>query len=196
MSISDGILVSPQLKPTGDEGAAHRQAFISGFQRLAPRFRSAQKDLLDWLADAHAALGRADRERIGAFFARLSGAADHIAFRGHELPDFTHRSRDQMKLFSPKGSNVTEKTQFFDEAVASAFERFYPEGTPAPEAIVHVTCTGYSAPSGAQKLVSSRGWGAADASAACLSHGLLRRTSGPEDCLRPDDFPVPLRSIH
>jgi len=153
------ILISPLSKPATREVSIEHQGFITGFQEVPTRFRSSQKDLLDWLADAHATLGQADRKLMTALFSRYSGSTDSIAFRGHELPDFTHRSWEQMRLFTPRGSNVIEKAQFFDEAVSSAFDRLYPAGSTAPEALVHVTCTGYSAPSGAQKLVSSRGWG-------------------------------------
>jgi len=40
-----------------------------------------------------------------------------------------------------------------------AFEKFFPEKSVAPSAIIHVTCTGYCAPSAAQQLVSENGWG-------------------------------------
>jgi len=159
MNILDGILSSSALEPMREENVAHRRTFITGFQGISPRFRSSQEDLLEWLTDAHAALGQADREQIRTFLARCSRSANPIAFRSHELPDFTHRAWDRMRLFSPNGSTVTEKTQFFNEAVTMVFERLYPTGTAAPEALVHVTCTGYSAPSGAQRLVALRGWG-------------------------------------
>jgi predicted naringenin-chalcone synthase len=133
--------------------------FISGFQEVPPRFRASQKKLLAWLAEAHTVLGGADHERIREQISRCSGPPGHIAFRRFELPDFTHRVWRRMRLFSPKGSTVDEKTRFFDEAVGAVFKRLYPAGSPAPQALVHVTCTGYSAPSGAQKLVAARGWG-------------------------------------
>jgi predicted naringenin-chalcone synthase len=147
------------MTPRRTKSKFEGHAFITGFQAISPRFRTSQRRLLSWLVDAHTVLGNADRERISAWISRYSASADHIAYRSHELPDFRHRSWDRMRLFSPRGSNVVEKTQFFNETVATAFERMYPAGSAAPEALVHVTCTGYSAPSGAQKLVSSRGWG-------------------------------------
>lgn len=36
------------------------------------------------------------------------------------------------------------------------FEKFYPEGSCFPQDIIHVSCTGYVAPSGGQKLVAKR----------------------------------------
>jgi predicted naringenin-chalcone synthase len=134
-------------------------AFLSGFQSLAPRFRASQREHLAWLADAHATLGHAHPERMRALFLHYSGSTDAIAHRAHELPDFTHRDWNTMRLFSPKGSNVQQKNDFFDEAVSRAFQRFYPTRHSAPDALVHVTCTGYSAPSAAQKLVAARRWG-------------------------------------
>ncbi len=145
--------------------------FLSGFQSIAPRFRTTQKDGLSWLVDAHVraetphprslSLGQRDGVRgdIEAMFERYGASAEHIDARGHELADFTHRRWDEMTLFGPKGSDLGQKTRFFDERVREIFERFYPLDAAAPRTLVHVTCTGYASPSGAQRLVSTRDWG-------------------------------------
>lgn len=133
--------------------------FISGFQSTSPRFRTSQTALLNWLIEAHVRAGGADRKSLEALFSRYSASADQIRMRGHELADFSHHDGDQMRLFGPVGSDLAQKTDFFQERANEIFERYYPAGARAPGAIVHVTCTGYCSPSGAQRLVSSRGWG-------------------------------------
>jgi predicted naringenin-chalcone synthase len=132
---------------------------VSGFQSIAPRFRSDQKALLNWLVEAHLRAGTAERQSIEALFDRCSASTEHIQTRGHELPDFSHRRWNEMRLFGPQGSDLREKTRFFDERTRAILETFYPEQAAAPAAIVHVTCTGYTAPSAAQHLVSQRHWG-------------------------------------
>jgi len=159
MKLSATVQLAPRDISRNHEARNIRPAFISAFQEIAPRFRGSQKAHLRWLAEAHIALGNADPKMIRESLARCNNAANPIAFRHHELPDFSHRTWNTMRLFSPGGSTIEEKTRFFDEAVLSVFERLYPVGRAAPQAIVHVTCTGYSAPSGAQKLVSQRDWG-------------------------------------
>ena len=94
-----------------------------------------------------------------AMLARYSASAEQIITRGHELADFTHRRWDEMELFGPGGSDLGRKTRFFEERAKEIFERYYPLNAAAPGAIVHVTCTGYAAPSAAQRLVSLRHWG-------------------------------------
>jgi len=136
----------------------YRGLCIAGFQAISPRFRTPQSALQDWLTEAHVNAGGPAPESMRNLFSRYSASADRIAYRGHELSDFTHRRWEEMRLFGPAGSDLAQKTKFFDECVLSVFERLYPAESPAPDAIVHVTCTGYSAPSGAQRLVSSRGW--------------------------------------
>jgi predicted naringenin-chalcone synthase len=133
--------------------------FISGFQSIAPCFRTPQTTLLHWLSDAHVRAGGVDRTLMETLFARYSASADQIATRGHELADFVTPNEQEMRLFGPGGSDLAQKTKFFQERVNEIFERYYPVGARAPSAIMHVTCTGYSSPSGAQRIVSSRGWG-------------------------------------
>lgn len=134
-------------------------SFLTGFQSIAPRYRSAQDDLLSWLVDSHARTGSVERHVMEPLFARYSAASEQIAYRSHELADFTHRRWDEMRLFGPQGSDLGKKTRFFEERVQEIFERLYPAQAKPPRSLVHVTCTGYVAPSGAQKLVSSRQWG-------------------------------------
>jgi predicted naringenin-chalcone synthase len=159
MKTSDRVQIFPLLEDGLERTVRARRAHIAAFQEQPLRFRSPQKKSLEWLAEAHVALGGADPRFIRALLSRYSASPDQIAFRQHELPDFTHRRWKEMRLFSPKGSDTTQKAAFFDETVSSVFERLYPEEAPAPKAIVHVTCTGYNAPSGAQRLVSARDWG-------------------------------------
>ncbi len=137
----------------------HPPICLTGFQIIAPRFRSTQKALLGWLMSAHARSGTLSRDQIESLFARYSASPEQIAFRGHELSDFTHERWEDMRLFGTEGSDIARKTEFFDESIDSVFESLYPIGAAAPKNLIHVTCTGYSAPSGAQRLVSARHWG-------------------------------------
>jgi predicted naringenin-chalcone synthase len=133
--------------------------YVTGFQTITPRFRTAQCELLSWLAEAHERAGGIERPLIEALFARYSASAEHIHIRGHEPADFTHRRWDEMEFYGPKGSDLGKKTRFFDERTGEILQTFYPEDATPPDGLVHVTCTGYAAPSSAQRLVSLRGWG-------------------------------------
>src|SRR5262245_58719109 len=123
--------------------------YLTDFQIRAPRFSTSQAELLSWLVEAHMRSGQVERSLMEALFAHYSASGEQIAKRGHELADFSHRRWDDMRLFGPAGSDLEQKTRFFDERVNEAFELFYPVETPPPGDIIHVTCTGYTAPSGA-----------------------------------------------
>ncbi len=60
---------------------------------------------------------------------------------------------------SPSGQNLSIRLKHFDEFVDRVFDAYYPSVTAPPDDLIHVSCTGYLSPSGAQKVVSKRGWG-------------------------------------
>ncbi len=137
------------------------RCFLSGFDPVLPACRTPQSQLLDWLAEAHQRSGTIEPDTIRERFARFSAAAEQIATRGHEISDCSHRDWERMELYGQARPDLATRTAIFSRQLDRVFERLYPENSTPPGAIVHVTCTGYSAPSGAQKLVSRRGWGAA-----------------------------------
>jgi len=59
----------------------------------------------------------------------------------------------------PEGCGFSARSSFFDEATSHAFQHFYRKSKKGPAHLIHVTCTGYVAPSAAQKIVSQKNWG-------------------------------------
>ena len=54
---------------------------------------------------------------------------------------------------------MSARTDLYAREVEIAFERLYADESQPPDDLVHVTCTGYVSPSGAQRLVTNRRWG-------------------------------------
>jgi predicted naringenin-chalcone synthase len=150
-------------------------AVLRDFRSLPPPHRGHQQQTLEWLAEAH---GRAELARRGPLepvereellrrmrrlVLRMGSASDRVAFRSSALVDFTHTDWTKMRIFSeaedPAGAGSEARTRFYAEVGEEAFQQLYPPPEPAPAVLVHVTCTGYVAPSGAQRLVERRGWG-------------------------------------
>lgn len=142
---------------------------IRGFAALQPEHRGNQAQFLDWLTDAHTIAAQDQkldytetRKRVEKILARYGCDASRIGHRASMLPDFMHRDWEAMRLFNllkdPRGAGTAERTRFYAEEVAKAFERFFPESASPPETLIHVTCTGYTSPSGAQSLIEKRGW--------------------------------------
>lgn len=68
------------------------------------------------------------------------------------------RRRFDNVTFASSQDGLLERMRFFGPRAENVLSTFYPEGSTPPDHIVHVTCTGYVAPSAAQTLVSERLW--------------------------------------
>ncbi len=148
---------------------------LTRFEITHPTYRTAQADTLDWLAEAHAqseaTLARLDDRERAAFavkirriLGRVAAAPDKISQRATMIADITSTDWSRASLYalnySPHGGSTGLRTKIFGAAVDAYFREAYAADTEGPDDLVHVTCTGYLSPSGAQKLVADRGWGA------------------------------------
>lgn len=149
--------------------------FLSDFRSITPRFRGKQQDILEWLASAHAKaelmrqseISPEEREslerRTKKIVMRYGCSTDRVEFRSSALEDYTLKDWEKMRIFSldfkPEGKSATERSHFYAEVVDDIFRRFYVEEQAAPDSLIHVTCTGYISPSGAQKVVGLKNWG-------------------------------------
>ncbi len=120
---------------------------ISKFHSKRPQHESSQKKILRWLLEAHqkskVPCGAGFEER----FSRVSCGDDRIAQRGHV-----------MELYHGSEVNLSERNQVYGSVVDEVFGAYYPDGAEEIDDLIHVTCTGYVSPSGAQKVVAKRGW--------------------------------------
>lgn len=148
---------------------------LHGFQSQTPKHRAEQGAVLEWIAAAHARAeitlrqpgSAAERDeitrRMRKLVLRFGCSTDRISFRHSALDDFSHTDWERMRIFQldrfPAGKPCGERSRFFQEVSGAAFDRFYAEEADPPGALIHVTCTGYVAPSAAQRLVARRDWG-------------------------------------
>lgn len=144
---------------------------LSNFQILRPPYESDQETSLNWLIQAHTESEKQKQNPNLPEFAktlseklwRIGCKPNRIEKRGHILADYLHTNWDQMEVYrlskSPSGENLSIRSQHFGNYVDTVFEQYYPEGSSPPDDLVHVSCTGYVSPSGAQKLASKRTWG-------------------------------------
>jgi len=150
---------------------------LSDFRTLRPRHSSTQAETLEWLACAHArAEARQSKERgdpidEGAFretmrrrLARFGCSESQIAVRGHEIDDCSHTRWSEMQVYdlSDQGAlqGMRARTKLFGRIASGAVSTLFNEVVRPPRDLIHVTCTGYEAPSAAQLLVAAKGWGA------------------------------------
>jgi predicted naringenin-chalcone synthase len=148
---------------------------LGGFVATLPRYRITQERSLAWLADAHAAAEAAiaglDADetarfaaRIARVLARCACTSPQIATRGHSVADVEAGGFADGILYDlarhPHGRSTAYRMRLYAELVDDHFTAAYAGDAEPPDDLIHVTCTGYVSPSGAQKLVAARGWGA------------------------------------
>ena len=67
---------------------------------------------------------------------------------------------DYLQLFKdksdPKGADLRVRSESFGKVADEVFDRLYADAARAPEDLIHVTCSGYLAPSPAEKMVSRK----------------------------------------
>ncbi|MBS0649482.1 MAG: naringenin-chalcone synthase [Verrucomicrobia bacterium] len=138
---------------------------ISDFKIIRPEFELSQEEGIRWLAAAHAEASR-EPHRHDEFLGLLKkvGLGDQkILKRGVSIRDCFHRDWEKMELYpakeKPAGAGFGKRSEVFDRVATDILARFYPSSEQLPSYLVHVTCTGYVAPSPAQKLVSLKGAG-------------------------------------
>jgi predicted naringenin-chalcone synthase len=146
---------------------------LTNFSMQRPRHEISQRSALHWLAEIHAAseaksrsLSDGERATFAARFRKLvercACGPDKIGARGHVTADLG--SNQGLDLYdvehSPRGKGSSARSQVFSRVVNAYFEQEFATESSAPSELIHVTCTGYVAPSGAQRIVASKGWGA------------------------------------
>ena len=144
---------------------------IADFQILRPPHETTQEATLDWLISAHVEAEKMKnnpdlssfRETIAEKLWRVGCKPDRIAKRGHVIEDYLHKNWDQMQIYclreDPSGKNLSVRSKMFETHTDKIFAQYYPEKCSSPNDLIHVSCTGYVSPSGAQKIASLRNWG-------------------------------------
>lgn len=144
---------------------------LSDFHHIRPRYEVDQDTLLDWIASTHARAEESSEARdyehcynqVKEKIHRLWGGAQAIERKGIHIHDVLEADWQEREIYPvishPRGKGFTERSQFFDVEASSIFQAFYPGDAPLPPHLIHVTCTGYVAPSPAQKLVAGKNAG-------------------------------------
>ena len=149
---------------------------LSRFAIVRPAYSTPQGTTLDWLARAHTLAEQTharesssgfdpDRfhDRLRKLLGRVACSPATLGERGHDVADCGHQSWDEMSIYDVRrreeGAGTAARNELFARIALAACERLYPHDEEPPRDLVHVTCTGYTSPSAAQRLVARRGWG-------------------------------------
>ena len=98
------------------------------------------------------------KARIERAFGRCACTADKISHRGLSIVDLDTFDFDDHAIYDlrnhPRGKGSAARTQLFAQIVDEYFASAYADEPAPPDDLIHVTCTGYVSPNGAQKLVA------------------------------------------
>lgn len=144
---------------------------LSDFAVIRPTYTSLQENTLQWLYAAHLEAEKWKKEKDPSFsekilaenLDRVSCKPSSLATRGHMLPDYLHTRWEEMEVYnvrkSPEAAPLSVRSALFEKYTDELFSQYYPSPDSPPNDLIHVTCTGYVSPSGAQKIVSRNYWG-------------------------------------
>ena len=146
---------------------------LHGFVSQRTQYLTSQQDGLDWLAGTHAAAQTtidastpaeelALRDKLRRVMDRCACGPSKISARSHVISD-VRGGGDAFAMYDvskdPKGAGMEARMKVFTAVVQTYFDSLYEAETVAPSDLIHVTCTGYVSPSGAQRIVAKKGWG-------------------------------------
>jgi predicted naringenin-chalcone synthase len=147
---------------------------LTDFVSRRPLHEVEQGRSLEWLVAVHAAAettlesldagaSRAFEARLRKLVERAACGPEKIAHRGHVLMDVGRTDWNELSIYDvsrhPQGKGTAARARVFERIVDAYFETEYGRVDEPPCDLIHVTCTGYASPSGAQKTVSKKGWG-------------------------------------
>lgn len=157
------------------------QLFLGNFRIQFPEHKGTHEQNVQWLAAAHArsesTLRKNDsdfdreafRRQMERHIRRFGPTPQAVGWRRSDIGEFLDERFEEKTLFplhrQPEGAPLGLRMDAFAAMADRALENLYPaqdeseEDAAPPEELLHVTCTGYAAPSAAQKLVERRHWG-------------------------------------
>lgn len=120
--------------------------------------RAAAKDMVRQKFDKYAVSTDHIKRRQLIFFPRR----EEISFHDGEL-SIANPNEAHLRLFDtekdPHGARLGLRMEGFAKVADDAFAQMYEdEDAPAPDDLIHVTCSGYLSPSPAERLTSMRNW--------------------------------------
>lgn len=128
---------------------------LHSFKSFQPRYQGNQKDLVDWIVDKHDRSMELsdfpDRERLKSILKRFCVSERQIEKRYFETDrEFIY----ELTQKSLSGLDIGVRHKFFGERCLEILKEMYADAE-IPDHLIHVTCTGYLAPSAPQIYFST-----------------------------------------
>jgi predicted naringenin-chalcone synthase len=149
-----------------------KKLILNGLQSCLPIYHLQQSHILNWVKSAHR---RSEDIRptspmdfpLERYIERYAIKDSLIEQRYFECDDIFTNDWNLNEVYkiteeNPMGSGIDQRNAFFQKRANKVLQQLFPEHIQAPSHLIHVSCTGYMAPSAAQVLVSQRQWQATE----------------------------------
>lgn len=138
--------------------------YLHGFRQPEFGYLLPQAEVCAWMREALLAAHDGRCASAAARFDKLVEAG-HIASRRISIPDFAQPfARGSGPLFKDgehtpwHSPGMGARMRLYMDTARSIFEKAFPADDAPPDLLAQTTCTGYEAPTAAQRLVAMRGW--------------------------------------
>ncbi len=138
--------------------------FLHSFKIVLPPCSRSQNEIVDWTVEAHRrsqsfSTPDQEAERFLPLLRKFCVSEKLISRRYYEC-DEVDSNWDQHRVYrvtekTPLGSDIHTRNKFFEEKAGRVFNEFYDQNI-IPDHLIHVSCTGYVAPSPPQIYFSCR----------------------------------------
>jgi predicted naringenin-chalcone synthase len=131
-------------------------SFLSHFYSIRPRYELTQAKALNGLLQLRLQMKDRPTEWTSQFIERrlrhFGLANGQIETRGSEIADYTE---SRLELFQDgEVPSLETRMNFFKKRTSEVMSAFYETESEHPSHLVHVSCTGYTAPNAAQELAA------------------------------------------
>ncbi len=130
------------------EPTKKNKLFLHQFESVLPAVCLEQEQAAQTLSQILVKNALTDKTAADRWVSKFGVKPGLIEKRWFESLELAGNSRD-----------INEKARFFLDRTLEVFRKWYPDAQSShPDHLVHVTCTGYYAPSSAQRIVNERKW--------------------------------------
>ena len=135
-------------------------SYIHSFTPYFPERVTRQSELVDWVMKAHTrSESFANNNLDQSLLKRFALNENQILERYVECPDeginWSEHLIYRLTKEAPMGVDIGKRNEFFSERALDVFRKCYQERE-FPDHVLHVTCTGYVAPSAPQRFFSGK----------------------------------------
>lgn len=139
----------------------NNSSFIHSFRSLKPEYCFRQSELVDWVTEAHIRT-----QEIQGYpnsnLSRLKRFAVNEAYIKERYTEYGDASYnwEEHQIFSitkdtPSGTDIKKRNDFFSNVALKRIEEIY-QNQSIGDHLIHVTCTGYTAPSAPQLYFANK----------------------------------------